>query len=61
VFFLIRYSLVFMRLGSLLRHFAAQYGDTLDSCDEGFYKYCFGGAIEAVLPGWPSSTPQINS
>jgi len=43
-----------MRLGQSLAGISPRkYGDTLDSCDEGFYKDCFGGAIEAVLPGWP--------
>ena len=35
------------------RHFTATYGGTMNSCDEGFYKYWFGGAIEKVFPDWP--------
>jgi NAD(P)-dependent dehydrogenase (short-subunit alcohol dehydrogenase family) len=35
------------------RHFVAKYGNTMNPCDEGFYKYWFGGAIEAVFPDWP--------
>jgi NAD(P)-dependent dehydrogenase (short-subunit alcohol dehydrogenase family) len=35
------------------RHFAAKYGDTMNPCDDGFYKYWFGGAMEAVFPDWP--------
>ncbi len=35
------------------RHFTAKYGDTMKPCDEGFYKYWFGGALEAVFPDWP--------
>ena len=35
------------------RHYAAKYGDTMNPCDEGFYKYWFGGGIEAVFPDWP--------
>ena len=35
------------------RHFAEKYGDKMNPCDEGFYKYCFGGGIEAVFPDWP--------
>ena len=35
------------------RHYAATYGDTMNACDEGFYKYWFGGGIEAVFPDWP--------
>lgn len=35
------------------RHFTAAYGGTMNSCDEGFYKYWFGGAIEKVFPDWP--------
>jgi hypothetical protein len=26
----------------------------MNPCDEGFYKYWFGGALEAVFPDWPS-------
>ena len=35
------------------RHFTTKYGDTMNPCDEGFYKYWFGGGIEAVFPDWP--------
>lgn len=35
------------------RHFTATYGGAMNSCDEGFYKYWFGGAIEKVFPDWP--------
>jgi NAD(P)-dependent dehydrogenase (short-subunit alcohol dehydrogenase family) len=35
------------------RHFTAKYGDKMNPCDEGFYKYWFGGAVEAVFPDWP--------
>ena len=35
------------------RHYASKYGDTMNPCDEGFYKYWFGGGIEAVFPDWP--------
>ena len=35
------------------RHFSAKYGDHMNPCDDGFYKYWFGGAIEAVFPDWP--------
>jgi NAD(P)-dependent dehydrogenase (short-subunit alcohol dehydrogenase family) len=35
------------------RHFAAKYGGAMNPCDEGFYKYWFGGAIETVFPDWP--------
>jgi NAD(P)-dependent dehydrogenase (short-subunit alcohol dehydrogenase family) len=35
------------------RHFKEKYGDTMNACDEGFYKYWFGGAMEAVFPDWP--------
>jgi len=34
-------------------HFTATYGGTMNACDEGFYKYWFGGAIEKVFPDWP--------
>lgn len=36
------------------RHYASKYGDTMNRCDEGFYKYWFGGPIEAVFPDWPA-------
>jgi NAD(P)-dependent dehydrogenase (short-subunit alcohol dehydrogenase family) len=35
------------------RHFTATYGDKMNPCDEGFYKYWFGGGLEAVFPDWP--------
>lgn len=35
------------------RHFVATYGDHMNACDDGFYKYWFGGAVEAVFPDWP--------
>src|SRR5271168_879847 len=35
------------------RHFTATYGDNMNPCDEGFYKYWFGGAVETVFPDWP--------
>jgi NAD(P)-dependent dehydrogenase (short-subunit alcohol dehydrogenase family) len=35
------------------RHYASKYGDTMNACDEGFYKYWSGGGIEAVFPDWP--------
>jgi hypothetical protein len=33
------------------RHFAAEYGNHMNPCDEGFYKYWFGGALAAVFTG----------
>jgi NAD(P)-dependent dehydrogenase (short-subunit alcohol dehydrogenase family) len=36
------------------RFFTEKYGDCMKPCDEGFYKYWFGGAVEAVFPDWPS-------
>src|SRR5215472_1719570 len=35
------------------RHYAEKYGDTMNPCDEGFYKHWFGGAIENVFPDFP--------
>ena len=35
------------------RHFTEKYGDKMNPCDEGYYKYWFGGRIEAVFPDWP--------
>jgi NAD(P)-dependent dehydrogenase (short-subunit alcohol dehydrogenase family) len=37
------------------RHFVDTYGDHMNPCDEGFYKYWFGGAVAAVFPDWPSA------
>jgi hypothetical protein len=36
------------------RHFVGKYGDHMKPCDDGFYKYWFGGALDAVFPDWPS-------
>jgi NAD(P)-dependent dehydrogenase (short-subunit alcohol dehydrogenase family) len=36
------------------RHFTSKYGDKMNPCDEGFYKYWIGGGLEAVFPDWPS-------
>jgi NAD(P)-dependent dehydrogenase (short-subunit alcohol dehydrogenase family) len=36
------------------RHFTGKYGDHMNPCDEGFYKYWTGGALQAVFPEWPS-------
>jgi NAD(P)-dependent dehydrogenase (short-subunit alcohol dehydrogenase family) len=35
------------------RHFEKVYGHNMNSCDEGFYKYCFGGAIDTIFADWP--------
>lgn len=35
------------------KHYKEKYGDTMNSCDDGFYKYCFGGAMDAVFGDWP--------
>jgi NAD(P)-dependent dehydrogenase (short-subunit alcohol dehydrogenase family) len=35
------------------KHYKEKYGDTMNSCDEGFYKYWFGGAMDAVFGDWP--------
>ena len=35
------------------RHFAEKYGDTMNPCDEGFYKYWFGGPIDTIYGDWP--------
>ncbi|HYL64529.1 MAG TPA: SDR family oxidoreductase [Candidatus Methylomirabilis sp.] len=34
------------------RHCAEKFGD-MNACDEGFYKYWFGGAIDILFPDWP--------
>ena len=35
------------------RHFAAKYGDCMKSCDERFYEFWSGGAIDVLWPDWP--------
>lgn len=35
------------------RHAQEKYGDCLKPCDEGFYKYWFGGVMEKLFPNWP--------
>jgi NAD(P)-dependent dehydrogenase (short-subunit alcohol dehydrogenase family) len=35
------------------RYFAGKYGASMNTCDEGFYKYWSGGGIAAVFPDWP--------
>jgi len=35
------------------RHAQEKYGDCMKPCDEGFYKYWFGGVIEKLFPNWP--------
>jgi NAD(P)-dependent dehydrogenase (short-subunit alcohol dehydrogenase family) len=35
------------------KHYKEKYGDTMNSCDERFYKYWFGGAMDAVFGDWP--------
>jgi NAD(P)-dependent dehydrogenase (short-subunit alcohol dehydrogenase family) len=36
------------------RHFRDKYGDHMKPCNDGFYQYWFGGALEAVFPDWPN-------
>jgi len=35
------------------RHFEKTYGATMNPCDEGFYKYWFGGPIDTMFADWP--------
>lgn len=35
------------------RHFEKTYGPHLNPCDEGFYKYWFGGPIDTIYADWP--------
>lgn len=35
------------------RHFARKYGGTMNPCDDGFYKYWFGGPIDKMFADWP--------
>ncbi len=35
------------------RHFTSKYGDTMNPCDEGFYKYWSGGPIDTIYANWP--------
>jgi NAD(P)-dependent dehydrogenase (short-subunit alcohol dehydrogenase family) len=34
-------------------YFEEKYGARVKTCDEGFYEYWFGGAVETVFPDWP--------
>ncbi len=34
-------------------YFEEKYGARIKTCDDDFYSYWFGGAIEAVFPDWP--------
>jgi len=34
-------------------HARQKYGDVLKPCDDGFYKYWFGGPIDTMFPDWP--------
>jgi NAD(P)-dependent dehydrogenase (short-subunit alcohol dehydrogenase family) len=36
------------------RHFLEKYGDQLNPCDDGFYKYWLGGPIDTLYPDWPA-------
>jgi NAD(P)-dependent dehydrogenase (short-subunit alcohol dehydrogenase family) len=35
------------------RHFVANYGDNMKSCDEKFYEWWFGGPIDTIYADWP--------
>ncbi len=35
------------------RYFTGKYGDTMNPCDEGFYKYWSGGPIDTIYANWP--------
>jgi NAD(P)-dependent dehydrogenase (short-subunit alcohol dehydrogenase family) len=35
------------------RHYEKTYGESMNPCDEGFYKYWFGGAIDKMFADWP--------
>lgn len=35
------------------RHYQKTYGESMNPCDEGFYKYWFGGAIDTMFADWP--------
>lgn len=35
------------------RHAEKKYGDVMKPCDEGFYKYWFGGVVEQLFANWP--------
>lgn len=36
------------------RYFPSKYGDTMNPCDEGFYKYWFGGPMDTLFADWPA-------
>lgn len=35
------------------KHYLAKVGPPYKKCDDGFYKYWFGGPIEIMFPNWP--------
>ncbi len=35
------------------RHYERTYGESINPCDEGFYKYWFGGPIDTMFADWP--------
>ena len=35
------------------RHYEKAYGATMNSCDEGFYKYWTGGPLDSIWADWP--------
>jgi NAD(P)-dependent dehydrogenase (short-subunit alcohol dehydrogenase family) len=35
------------------RHFVKTYGDCMNSCDDGFYKYWFNEAMDKIFGDWP--------
>jgi NAD(P)-dependent dehydrogenase (short-subunit alcohol dehydrogenase family) len=42
------------------RHFEKAYGPHLNPCDEGFYKYWFGGPIDTIYANWPDEPFRTN-
>lgn len=35
------------------RHYQEAYGESMNPCDEGFYRYWFGGPIDTMFADWP--------
>ncbi len=35
------------------RHYEKAYGESMNACDEGFYRYWFGGPLDTMFADWP--------
>ncbi|HKY05285.1 MAG TPA: SDR family oxidoreductase, partial [Blastocatellia bacterium] len=35
------------------KFYEEKYGEPIKKCDDGFYQYCFGGAVDTLFKDWP--------